>query len=182
MKSSQTRRAAQSFRTGPQSGGYTLSSVDIGSDDPQGDAFSAAIYSTDASGNPVSEVAALTPPSSFARGTLTYTDPANTTLAASTTYTVLIVQSSANRNVAVILDTTTLAGEDAGVAQGWSIDNSFRTKVLNDPWTSQYAAIRIAIRGSTTVNYPASGTPFEYFLRSNSSLVNRSIQEQGDPS
>ena len=27
-----------------------------------------------------------------------------------------------------------------------------------------------------------SGTPFEYFLSSNSGLVNRSIQEQGDPS
>ena len=152
------RRAAQSFRTGPQSGGYTVTHVDIGSDDADGDALSAAIYSTDASGNPVSEVAALTPPSSFARGTLTFTDPANTTLAASTTYTVLIVQSSADDTVAVKLDITTLAGEDAGVAQGWSIGNRFRTQSENDPWTSQYAAIRIAIRGSTTVNYPATGT------------------------
>ena len=152
------RRAAQSFRTGPQSGGYTVTHVDIGSDDADGDAFSAAINTTNSSGHPVSEVAALTPPSSFARGTLTFTVPANTTLAASTTYTVRIVQSSADDTVAVKLDTTTLAGEDAGVAQGWSIGNSFRTQSLNDPWTSQYAAIRIAIRGSTTVNYPATGT------------------------
>ena len=150
------RRAAQSFRTGPQAGGYTLTSVDIGSDDAEGDAFSAALYSTDASGNPDAEVAALTPPSSFAKGTLTFTAPANTTLAASTTYTVLLTISSEP----VDLDTTTLDGEDAVVAQGWSIGNAFYTRPSNGPWTSHESdAIRIAIRGSTTVNYPATGPP-----------------------
>ena len=148
------RRAAQSFRTGPRAGGYTLTSVDIGSDDVAGDAFSAAIYSTDASGNPDAEVAALTPPSSFAKGTLTFIAPADTTLAASTTYTVLLTVSSEP----VRLDTTTLDGEDAVVAQGWSIGNSLRYQISDDPWTSHYsAAIRIPIKGSTTVDYPAMG-------------------------
>ena len=153
------QRRAQSFRTGPQAGGYTLTSVDIGSDDDEGDAFSAAIYSTDASGNPLSEIAALTPPSSFAKGTLTFTDPDNNTLEASTTYTVLITVSSDS----VRLDTTTHDGEDAVVAQGWSIGNSYRTLLSTGNWASvTRAAIRIAIkvsRGSTTVNYPATGAP-----------------------
>ena len=150
------RRAAQSFRTGSQAGGYTLTSVDIGSDDAEGDAFSAAIYSTDASGNPDAEFAALMPPSSFAKGTLTFTAPADTTLAASTTYTVLIIVSSAT----VRLDTTTHDGEAAVVAQGWSIGNSFHYQNSDEPWYSHESdSIRIAIKGSTTVNYPATGGP-----------------------
>ena len=148
-------RRAQSFRTGPQAGGYTLTSVDIGSDDVEGDAFSAAIYSTN-SGVPVSEFAALTPPSSFAKGTLTFTAPANTTLAASTSYTVVIVNSIAD----VTLDTTTLDGEDSGVAPGWSIGNALRTQVNSSTWSlHSREAIRIAIKGSTTVNNPATGAP-----------------------
>ena len=89
-----TQLRAQSFTTGSQSGGYTVTHVDIGADDD--DAFSAAIYTTNSSGHPVSEVAALTPPSSFAAGTLTFTVLANTTLAASTTYSVRIVNSSSS--------------------------------------------------------------------------------------
>ena len=152
---SHDKRRAQRFRTGPQFGGYTLTSVAIGSDDAEGDAFSAAIYSTN-SGVPVSEVAALTPPSSFAKGTLTFTAPANTTLAASTTYTVVITVSSDS----VTLDTTTLDGEDAGVAHGWSIGNGLRTQINSNQWSLHSTeAIRIAIKGSTTVNNPATGAP-----------------------
>ena len=150
------RLAAQSFRTGPQAGGYTLTSVDIGSDDGAGDAFSAAIYSTDASGNPDAEVAALTPPSSFAKGTLTFIAPSDTTLAASTTYTVLLTVLGGP----VDLDTTTHDGEDAVVAQGWSIGNSLHYQNSDEPWYSHESdSIRIAIKGSTTVNYPATGGP-----------------------
>ena len=133
---------AQSFATGSQTGGYTVTHVDIGSDDPDGDAFSAAIYTTNASGHPVSEVAALTPPSSFAAGTLTFTAPANTTLEASTTYTVRIVNSSNN----VTLDATTEDAEDPGGATGWSIGNDGYFLNASGTWVSINRAIRIAIR------------------------------------
>ena len=152
------RRAAQGFRTGSQDGGYILTSVDIGSDDGEADEFSAAIHSIDSSGNPSGEGVALTPPSSFAKGTLTFTAPANTSLAASTPYTVLITASMAEDDVR--LATTTHDGEDAVAAENWSIDNSLRTKSGTDSWTSHpSAAIRIAIRGSTTVDYPPTGSP-----------------------
>ena len=154
-----TRRAAQGFRTGSQDGGYILTSVDIGSVDDEGDEFSAAVYSTDASGNPDAEFAALTPPSSFAKGTLTFTAPANTSLAVSTTYTVLITASMAQDGVR--LATTTHDGEDAVVAENWSIDNSLRYQSGVNPWEidSTNAVIRIAIRGTTTVDYPPTGSP-----------------------
>ena len=137
---------AQSFTTGSQTGGYTVTHVDIGSDDGEGDAFSAAIYTTNSSGHPITSVATLTPPSSFAAGTLTFTAPANTTLAASTTYTVRIVDSSAE----VTLDTTTSDDEDAGAFSGWSISDALHYQG-GAGWTttSSGKSIRIAIKGTT---------------------------------
>ena len=150
-----TQLRAQSFTTGSQAGGYTVTHVDIGSDDDQGDSFSAAIYTTNSSGHPVSEVAALTPPSSFAAGALTFTAPANTTLAASTTYSVRIVNSSSSDPAR--LDTTTSNDEDADAASGWSIgDNAHqKTSPTSGSWTAHIASIRIAIKGRT----PATGAP-----------------------
>ena len=153
---------AQSFTTGSQAGGYTVTHVDIGSDDDEGDSFSAAIYTTNSSGHPVSEVAALTPPSSFAAGTLTFTAPANTTLAASTTYSVRIVNSSASDPAR--LDTTTSNDEDADAASGWSIGDNAHRKVslTSGSWTERVASIRIAIKGSATApaaNNLATGAP-----------------------
>ena len=154
-----TQLRAQSFTTGSQSGGYTVTHVDIGSDDAEGDAFSAAIYTTNSSGHPVSEVAALTPPSSFATGTLTFTVPANTTLAASTTYSVRIVNSSSSDPARI--DTTTSNDEDTGAASGWSIGDSAhrKTSPTSGSWTARAASIRIAIRYNPPPNTPATGAP-----------------------
>ena len=72
--SSQVR--AQTFTTGSRAGGYTVTSVDIGSDDAEGDSFTANLSITDpASGNPVAKVATLTVPTSFTAGTLTFIAP-----------------------------------------------------------------------------------------------------------
>ena len=153
---------AQSFRTGPQAGGYTVTSVDIVSEDPQGDAFSAAIHSVDSNGYPDSQVAALTAPSSFAAGTLTFTAPANTTLSANTTYTVRIVKNDSSPAVVLSLDSTTSNAEDMGGASGWSIGNgTHRWDSYNGAWylNSSTGAIRIAVKGATTVNNPATGAP-----------------------
>ena len=153
---------AQSFRTGPQAGGYTVTSVDIVSEDPQGDAFSAAIYSVDSNGYPDSQVAALTAPSSFAAGTLTFTAPANTTLSANTTYTVRIVKNDSSPAVVLSLDSTTSNAEDMGGASGWSIGNgTHRWDSHDGAWylNSSTGAIRIAVKGTTTVNNPATGAP-----------------------
>ena len=152
---------AQSFSTGSQTGGYTVTHVDIGSDDNEGDSFSAAIYTTDASGHPDSEVATLVPPSSFAKGDLTFTAPANTTLAASTTYTLRIVKSTSGN---LTLDTTVSDNEDADQASGWSIGNvAHKQAAGGGSWSDAPggASIRIAIKGSTAVaaNNAATGAP-----------------------
>ena len=133
---------AQSFATGSQAGGYAVTHVDIVSADGAGDSFSAAIYTTDSDGNPDSKVADLTPPSSFAAGTLTFTAPANTTLAASTTYTVRIDVMSSS----ITLGATMSNDEDAGGTSGWSIGNDGYFLNTSGTWVSINRAIRIAVR------------------------------------
>ena len=138
---------AQRFTTGSQSGGYTVTSVDIGYDDAGGDKFSAAIYTVDSDGYPDSEVFALTAPTgSWSTGTLTFTAPANSNLAASTTYT---VRMSPTGN-AVRLDTTRSTDEDSGAFSGWSIQDTIDA-VVSGSWihSSLGEIIRIAIKGST---------------------------------
>ncbi len=145
---SSTLVRAQPFSTGSQTGGYAVTHVEIGSDDDQGDSFSAAIYTTNASGNPDSEFAPLTPPSSFAKGALSFTAPANTVLMANETYTVRIVKSSDD---SLTLDTTLSDGQDGGGAAGWSIGNVAHRQLSDGSWSNLpgSAAIRIAIKGTT---------------------------------
>ena len=66
---------AQRFHTGSNSTGYTLSSVEIESDDHEGDAFSVSVCTTDGSGRPTTTCTALTAPSSFAAGTISFRAP-----------------------------------------------------------------------------------------------------------
>ena len=82
------RDRAQAFTTGANSGGYTLSSVEIISADVEEDDAAVSVCTVDMSGYATSTCTALTAPSSFAAGTLEFTG--NMTLAASTTYTLLI--------------------------------------------------------------------------------------------
>ena len=66
---------AQTFTTGSRTGGYTVTSVDIGSEDAEGNSFTVSIDFTNASGNPEGKLAELTRPASFTAGTLTFTAP-----------------------------------------------------------------------------------------------------------
>ena len=56
--------------------------------------FAVSIYTTNASGHPDTLVASLTAPGTFPAGTLTFTAPASTTLAASTVYTLRVTPGS----------------------------------------------------------------------------------------
>ena len=121
---SDTLKRAQTFTTGSQSGGYTVTSVDIGYDDAEGDKFSAAIWTVDSDNEPDdgdnnNKVADLTAPAGTwsAGDTLTFTAPTGTTLDASTTYAVVFTVTSN----AVRLDSTTSSDEDSGAFAGWSI-------------------------------------------------------------
>ena len=111
---------AQAFTTG--AAGATLSSVEIISEDPEGDDVAVSLCMVDGSGYPTSDCTALTAPSSFAAGTLVFTAPANTTLAANTTYSLLVVSPGGSN---LTLDATFSNSEDAGGAPGWIIADDF---------------------------------------------------------
>ena len=143
-ETSSTRKVAQGFTTGSNATGYTLSSIDIVSENSN--AFTAAVYTVNASGQPDTLVASLTSPGSFAAGTLTFTAPASTTLAASTEYSVVMQ----GVTFTVSLDATTSDAEDSGAAAGWSIANAFHlTTSATGPWSENNAgrSIRIAVKG-----------------------------------
>ena len=143
-----SRDRAQAFTTGANSGGYTLSSVEVISGDVDGDdaAVSVCTVTTNA-GFPTSTCTALTAPSSFAAGTLEFTG--NMTLAANTTYTLLLASPGGEP---LELGITSSNREDTGGATGWSIDNAYDINDTSGVWTTTTSgrAFHIAVKG--TVN------------------------------
>ena len=115
-------RVAMVFKSGRNPGGYTLSSVNIRYIDVENDAFSLSLCSADTDGFPTSECTELMPPSNFAAGALTFTAPANTQLAASKSYAVVVDPSASAR--AIALRTTFSSSEDIG-SSGWSMGAAF---------------------------------------------------------
>ena len=163
---------AQAFTTG--AAGATLSSVEIISEDPEGDDVAVSLCTVDGSGYPTSDCTALTAPSSFAAGTLVFTAPANTTLAANTTYSLLVVSPGGSN---LTLDATFSNSEDAGGATGWIIADDFDYKTGSNAWdaNSSSASLRITIKGTITASVPTvataildqtatTGTAFDYMF------------------
>ena len=143
---------SQPFTTG--AAGATLSSVEIISEDTAGDEFAVSLCMVDGSGYPTSDCTPLTVPSSFAAGTLVFTAPDGTTLAATTTYSLLIT----SPGVALVkLDATSSDNEDAGGATGWSIADAFDSATSPTVWTSITTALRITIKG--TLNPATNNAP-----------------------
>ncbi len=136
---------AQQFTTGSSTSGYVLTGVDVDSEDAQGSSFSASVCTVDSDGHPTTSCTALTAPSDFTAGVLTFTAPPGTVLAAETKYAVFLDPGSEG----VSYDATLSTGEDDGKADGWSIaDDSF----WNDDGTWKTVTfpnrpIRIAIKG-----------------------------------
>ena len=143
---------SQAFTTGAM--GATLSSVEIISEDSQGNDLAVSVCTVNASNHPTSSCTALTPPSSFAAGTLLFTDASNMTLAANTTYSVLVTSPGGEQ---VTLDATTSDNEDTGGAMGWSIANGFDQKNASDVWVADNTSLRITIKG-TLNNAPTVAT------------------------
>ena len=148
---------AQAFTT---VAGATLSSVEIISSDPAGDDLAVSLCTTNSSGYPTSSCTALTAPASFAAGTLVFTDPASTTLAANTTYSLLLVSPG---NDFLNLSATTSDAEDTGGAAGWTIANAYNSK-SGTVWvtTASNSSFLITIKGTlgtTTTPNTAPGAP-----------------------
>ena len=140
---------SQAFTT---SAGATLSSVEIISKDNQRDDVAVSLCTVDGSNHPTSDCTVLTAPPSFAAGTLVFRAPANTTLAANTTYSLLVTSPGGEQ---VTLDATTSDNEDAGGATDWSIANTFDYKTSTNVWVNTTRVLYITIKGTlgtTTTN------------------------------
>ncbi len=153
---SNSKDRSQAFTT---SAGATLSSVEFISEDPEGDDVAVSLCTVDGSNHPTSSCIVLTAPSSFAIGTLVFRAPANTTLAANTTYSLLVASPG---DEFLVLDATYSEDEDAGGATGWSIADTFDVEMSSNTWVANSdRALRITIKGTITAssNNAATGAP-----------------------
>ena len=123
-KSTASSVVAQGFTTGSESGGYALGSIEAkilnAPTSAQRDTVRAELWSS-SSGVPDAKLADLTVPAHpISAGTVTFTDPAKTSLSASTLYFFLIY-TTGNFNVDVA--TTGTADQDSSSATGWTIND-----------------------------------------------------------
>ena len=140
---------AQSFETGATTGGYTVSEVDIFFGEILGKSTIVKIREDD-SGDPATgdPVATLNNPGTFTDDSLnTFTAPAGTTLAASTTYWITVnegISSSINRASIRAVEGNAETGET-----GWSIGDSrlWRSAEGTTNWNNTPFPMMIEIRG-----------------------------------
>ncbi len=128
--------SAQGFTTG--AGGYALRSVGVVAIAALGSDVRVRVTSGTPGG---STIATLTNPSSLAAGTLTFSAPTATTLAASTTYYVVL-----DNTFSGSIGYTNSTSEDSGGASGWSIEDSRQEKTTTS-WSTASGALRIRVNG-----------------------------------
>ena len=146
---------AQSFETGASVGGFTIFEVQLRLVSVTDKSTSVRIREDD-SGEPATgaPLATLTNPATLTANSLnTFTAPASTTLAASTTYWITTNEGIPSADRASFQATN----EDAESGQtGWSIgDGRLYRSGETDSWTTQLSSLLIAIKG-TTGGYVAS--------------------------
>ena len=153
---------SQSFTTGPNRGGYILTS--IGAVASLGDAFSVAVHTADTNGVPVALHASLIPPGNFPAGltTIHFHAPPNTRLNADATYTIVLGRGSTPPGHQIRGIKTTPSNADNAGASGWSIGDAYHyyTSVWKSSEDGRSAKIVIrgnAVRGVT--NYAPVFSP-----------------------
>ena len=142
---------AQSFRTGTNPTGYTITEVRIllGVDVP-GNNQTAAKISEDDGGEPGNVVATLTNPSSLLPEILnTFTAPAGTTLQPNETYWIVVNDGLTITNTWEYAFTS--ENDETG-ATGWEIGNNRLRRTSGTTWNSSTSSLLMAIKG--TINYP----------------------------
>ena len=147
-----TPEAATAFTTGADSEGYPVASVDVRLNDLMGGATSVAIREN-SSGNPGALVATLrNPPSLTANALNTFAAPPGTTLAANTTYFLVVndgFRTSIGTNVRfAITDSNSQTG-----ATGWSIADVSR-QWYSSSWNHSSSTLVFTINGIATGGVP----------------------------
>ena len=156
---------AQAFTTGANSAGYGLTSVEVGFlvNLTSNNGFLVRIVPNSTAGLPdesdATRIITLTNPASItANAANTFTAPADTTLAASTTYYVVISGSNGTEGPAFTLGNTDSDSEDSGEAEGWSIENNRRWRSSStDSWSTADTSLRIRVNGATIDDTELSG-------------------------
>ena len=161
-------RYGQSFTTGSNTAGYTLSSIGatfqtIGDTSTVGTELTATL-NAESSGLPGSALCTLSDPATFTASGLHAFDAPTTDpcpmLAAETTYFVVLSRANGNTN-AIKLAVTSALGEDSGSAPGWSIgDRAHRYTGASSTWAqlSTEANLIIEVKGANA-NSAATGAP-----------------------
>ena len=159
---------AQGFTTGSNTGGYTLTSIQAvlsGSSGATADFTNLKVELwSNSSGDAGTKIADLTKPASYSAGTMTFTAPASTTLAASTTYHVVFyVNPRSSSPGFLILHTTASDAEDSGGADGWSIANGVRkisnAQTVSGTWTGGSNSLRMRVNGAAAQQTTAPSAP-----------------------
>ena len=155
---------AQSFVTGPSTGGYMLSTIQIrlGDDSalPGVTDLIAAIKADDGSGEPGALVANLANPASLTNDALnTFTAPAGTVLAPDTTYWVVVNEERSDTDRVNLR--VTAQDEEDDAFPGWSIGNNHLSKVsASGSWNhSATVSNLIVVSGSVIVGTPDTTGP-----------------------
>ncbi len=148
-------KVLQKFRTGFHSEGYALTSIEIGF---QG-AVNAAdlrveVWSGTTAARPVAKFVDLTVPASVEAGFVTFAAPANTTLAANTSYFAYIYRVTGNT---LPLKYTESADLDPANAGGWNFETSSTAITASNALTSVAQYIQMRVNG-TLKNPPAVPT------------------------
>ena len=153
-----TRPHSQSFTTSSETAGYIMSSATILSIDPEGDEFAVKICEVH-SNAPTTSCTDLTPPTSFAAGTLVFNSPSNRTITLSKATTYALVFSTA-AETSVNIPVTAADIEDPITLPGWSIRNKSQ-HISNNQWMDRGHdnAYLIAIKGEPSQINQASGRP-----------------------
>ena len=143
----------QSFKTGNNATGYTLSEVrvrfgvrDAGAEPKM------TIYTATANGTPVSFLYEMIPPTTVrANSVNTFTAPAGATLEPSISgqerwYSMVFEDTSSDKSYR--LKYTTSDDEDSGGEQGWEIGDNHRSRTSDGgSWTTNAPSLSISIRG-----------------------------------
>ena len=144
-------QSSQSFTTGPNSGGYILTSIGVVAS--LGDNFSVAVHNADADGAPDALHTSLIPPGNFREGekhTIHFRAPPNTRLRPNTTYSIVLGPGSTLPGFPRRHVIATQSDADNANGSGWSIGDAlhiYRNGVWRSPFDDR--SVKIVIRGNT---------------------------------
>ena len=161
-------RQAQGFTTGDNPGGYTLARVRVELNGITGSEGAKMSIYTNSGGNPGSLLYTLVSPNSYSFSEILFNfrAPDDATLAANTTYHIVIEATSGG----LFTGMTQADGEDSGGEADWNIADSRRESRDGGAWTSDTQSLRIRIFGKED---PAS---------TDATLSDLELQNTGDSS